>query len=129
MTPANNFFKDYIKKTDSKPPGFDSDNNNGEVAKLFNVSGTDKRTGPGIVLKVMAGDKFKALVNAWYMPGTNTTPFPGAPGILQNLINAFTGGVQPPRSFYNKVFGFPANECMSFGRLKPGTGLYKPFII
>lgn len=70
-----------IPETESlKPtPGFDTDNNNAKVTKLFNASGNDKRTGSGIVLKVMAGDKFKALVNGWYQPGsTNTSILPGA---------------------------------------------------
>jgi RHS repeat-associated protein len=85
-----------ITQTESlKPdPGFDSDGNNLKVSKLFNASGNDKRTGPGVVLKVMAGDKFKALTYGWYSPtGTNAATLPGATDILSNILSAFTGGI------------------------------------
>jgi len=52
---------------------------------LFNASGNDKRTGSAIVLKVMSGDKFKAAVRGWYLPGT--------PAILQQVLNAFVAAL------------------------------------
>lgn len=77
-----------------KPAGFDSDNNNQKVSKLFSSSGSDKRVGPGVVLKVMAGDKFKAGVKGWYLPSsTNVNSLPGVNGIVGSLINTFTGGI------------------------------------
>ncbi len=86
-----------IPQTESDTPyGFDNPvlPANAKVSKLFNISGSDKRVGVGIVLKVMAGDKFKAQCFGWYQPGaTNVNPLPGAPGILANILSAFTGGV------------------------------------
>ncbi len=77
-----------------KPGGFDSDNCNQKVSKLFSSAGSDKRVGPGVVLKVMAGDKFRAGVKGWYLPNaTNTNPLPGAASIVGSLISAFTGGI------------------------------------
>ncbi|HEX2846731.1 MAG TPA: hypothetical protein VHN59_09280 [Chitinophagaceae bacterium] len=68
-----------------KPVDFDSDGSNQVVSKLFNASGTDKRVGPGLVLKVMAGDKFKANVFGWYQPGANAGELPGATSIIGEI--------------------------------------------
>lgn len=91
-----------IPETESaKPTGFDNESGNQKVSKLFNGSGNDKRVGPGIVLKVMAGDKFKAHVLGWYQPGsTNVNTLPGAPGILSSLLSALTGAM-PAGSKYS----------------------------
>jgi RHS repeat-associated protein len=87
-----------LPDTESPKPvtgnGFDSDGNNQIVSKLFNASGNDKRTGPGVVLKVMAGDKFKALVQGWYDPGnTNVATLPGTLSVLSSVLSAFTGAL------------------------------------
>ncbi|HEU4606915.1 MAG TPA: RHS repeat-associated core domain-containing protein, partial [Chitinophagaceae bacterium] len=77
-----------------KPAGFDSDGNNQVVSKPFNSGTADKRLGPGVVLKVMAGDKFKALTFGWYQPNaTQFDPLPGATSIVSSLIDAFAGGL------------------------------------
>jgi hypothetical protein len=40
----------------------------------------------------MAGDKFKALCSAWYLPGsTDNNTLPGATNIITNILTAFTG--------------------------------------
>ncbi|MBS1654384.1 MAG: hypothetical protein JSU05_06055, partial [Bacteroidetes bacterium] len=86
-----------------KPGGFDNlpVNENAKVSKLFNSSGSDKRTGPMLVLKVMAGDKFKASVYEWYQPGnTNVATLPGASDIATNIINALLSGL-PAGSKYS----------------------------
>jgi RHS repeat-associated protein len=77
----------------AKPGGFDTDNTNEQVSV---VNGTTKETkiGPGVVLKVMAGDKFKAMTQAWYQPtGTDNTTDPTLENILTNLITQMAGGV------------------------------------
>jgi RHS repeat-associated protein len=77
-----------------KPSGFDSDAANQKVSMLLCKTNEDKRVGPGVVLKVIAGDKFKAGVLAWYKPdATNPAPGPAAIPMVQALINAFTGGL------------------------------------
>lgn len=86
---------DRIPETvDNKPTGFDADGSNQKVSKLFSASGNDKRVGPGIVLKVMAGDKFNAKVMAWYDPAnTENKTLTGAGNILSNLISSLSGGI------------------------------------
>lgn len=85
----------------NKPSGFDSDNGNQKVAKLFNASGNDKRVGPGIILKVMAGDKFRVAVKGWYLPGsTNVGTLPGAASIVNSLIASFSGNLPAPGGHY-----------------------------
>lgn len=76
-----------------KPNDFDSDGGNQVVSKLLNASGADKRVGPGIVLKVMAGDKFKANVFGWYQPGANSDELPNAASIIGSLAAAFGQGL------------------------------------
>ncbi len=79
--------------SNNKPPGFDTDNSNKNVSQLFSTA-TDKRVGPGLVLKVMAGDKFTAKVFGWYLPtGTNNSPYTGATNIVTALIDALSGGL------------------------------------
>jgi hypothetical protein len=72
MEDANRGFEDQLFNnidgtviSNNKPSGFDSDNSNNNVSQLFSTSAGDKRIGPGIVLKVMTGDKFKAKVMGW----------------------------------------------------------------
>ncbi len=87
-------FSQVTETVDNKPGGFDSDNGNTKVSRLYNASGDDRRIGPGVVLKVMAGDKFKTGVKGWYLPGsTNTNTLPGAGGLVTALVNIFTGGL------------------------------------
>ncbi len=87
-------FNNIPQTVADKPAGFDSDGNNQKVSKLFSSSGSDKRIGPGVVLKVMAGDKFRAAVKGWYLPNsTNTSSLPGASSIVGAVISSFTGGI------------------------------------
>lgn len=125
-----------IPETESlKPEGFDSDGANQKVSKLFNVNGTDKRVGPGVVLKVMAGDKFKALVNGWYLPnGTNINSLPGAPSIIGNILNAFTGGL-PGGSKYTSaeitgsgVLNVPVGDFLTYQSGQTNSNLPKAYL-
>ena len=87
-------FTNIPETEESKPAGFDSDGDNQKVSKLLCRTNEDKRIGPGVVLKVMAGDKFRAGVQGWYQPDvTNPTPGPAAIPMVEALINAFTGGL------------------------------------
>lgn len=87
-------FSNIPETVANKPPGFDSDGGNNKVSKLFSASGSDRRTGPGVIIKVMAGDKFRAGVKGWYQPGvTNIDPLPGASSIISSLISSFTGNI------------------------------------
>ncbi len=110
-------FSQITETNATKPTGFDSDNNNQKVSKLFNSSGSDKRVGPGVVLKVMAGDKFKAAAKGWYLPGgTNTTTLPGAAAIVGDLLNSLIGGL--PAGASKSVAAGTAGNTALFGVLQ-----------
>ncbi len=80
--------------SNNKPVGFDADANNKNVSVLYHNATGDKRMGPGVVLKVMAGDRFKASVMGWYRAGsTSTSTYSGASGILSGLLTALSGGL------------------------------------
>lgn len=71
METANRVVEDQLfsKVTETeadKPSGFDTDTSNHKVSQLLCRTNEDKRIGPGVVLKVMAGDKFRAGVLGWY---------------------------------------------------------------
>jgi RHS repeat-associated protein len=55
------------------------------------VRGDGYKIGPGIVLKVMSGDKFNVYVESWYkLNGAS----PGTPSsVLTQLVNALSGGI------------------------------------
>lgn len=106
-------FSQITETVADKPGGFDSDGENAKVSKLFNVSGTDKRIGPNIVLKVMAGDKFKAGVKGWYLPGsTNANTLPGASSIVGSILSAFVGSM-PVGTGKDAASGVAGNSALS----------------
>jgi RHS repeat-associated protein len=78
----------------NKPAGFDSDAGNQKVSKVMGTATSDKRIGPGVVLKVMAGDKFRAGVKGWYQPDvTNPNTASELGNIVDQLVGAFAGGL------------------------------------
>lgn len=77
----------------TKPGGFDSDGNNQQVSKV-NGTTAEGRVGPGVILKVMAGDKIKARTFAWYQPtGMDNTTDPALPAIISNLLGQLVPGI------------------------------------
>ena len=94
-------FGDKINTTvDNKPPVdlvtnayFDNDNANLKVSKV-NGGTPEGRVGPGVILKVMAGDKIKATTFAWYKPtGTDNSVDQGLGSIVLNLLGQLTPGI------------------------------------
>jgi RHS repeat-associated protein len=75
----------------AKPAGFDNSTRNTQVSRLNGNTSINKKTGPGIVLKVMAGDKLYISCQAFY--NTATQPPLGGVNILSEVVNALTGGV------------------------------------
>jgi len=81
------------------PPGYPTDtttNPNNYVAKVSS-DGTVPAIGPGIVLKVMAGDQFSIRVSSWYRlngttPGTPVSPLTD---LLTSLISGISGIPNP----------------------------------
>ncbi len=87
-------FGDKINSTaNGKPGGFDSDGANQQVSRV-NGTTAEGRVGPGVILKVMAGDKIKALTYAWYQPvGMDNTTDPTLPAIITNLLGQLVPGI------------------------------------
>jgi RHS repeat-associated protein len=87
-------FGDKVNTTATpKPGGFDSD---GANAKVIVVNGTtaEGRVGPGVILKVMAGDKITAKANAWYQPtGMDNSANSGLNAIIENILGQLVPGV------------------------------------
>lgn len=78
----------------SKPAGFDAVGSNARVSRLhgnINTAG-NKRTGPSIILRVMAGDTISASTFAWYS-GTVQAPPTGLTPIANELITALTNNI------------------------------------
>ncbi|WP_222840111.1 RHS repeat-associated core domain-containing protein [Flavihumibacter stibioxidans] len=59
-----------------KPAGYPVDNYTNPNAKVSKVIGNGQRIGPGVLLKVMAGDKFSLRVSSWYKTNGTTPPAP-----------------------------------------------------
>lgn len=90
----NSLFDNISNTTTGKPTGFDNDSNNKQVSQLDGSQGdnTLPRTGPTIVLKVMAGDTITMGTYAWYQ-GTVQPPPNNPSNLLNDLLNALSGGV------------------------------------
>ena len=77
-----------------KPGGFDSDNNNQSVARVHgNINTTgNKRVGPSLVIKVMAGDEISIATKAWYQ-GSPQQPVGGLAPIAEEVLSLLTNGI------------------------------------
>lgn len=87
-------FSNVTATSVTKPAGFDAVGTNLKVSKLngdINTAG-NKRTGPTIILKVMAGDTISVSTQAWYT-GAVQPAATGVTAIATELINALTGGI------------------------------------
>ena len=90
----NQLFSNISSTVVTKPGGFDTDTTNAQVSQLhgnINVS-PNKRVGPSIVLKVMAGDTVSISSYAWYT-GATQAPATGVPAIINDLLPLLTNGV------------------------------------
>jgi RHS repeat-associated protein len=84
------------------PAGYPADmttNPNNKVARL-NGSSTGPKIGPGITLKVMAGDQFSIRVSSWYrlngtVPGTPVNPLTDLLTSLIDGVGNLPGGGHP----------------------------------
>ena len=80
-----------------KPAGYPADESAGDnaaVAKLT-ATGTGKKIGPSIVLKVMAGDTISMSAKAFYKsvgPKEKNDVTPSVENMLTDLVHAFNGG-------------------------------------
>ncbi|MDR3714293.1 MAG: hypothetical protein P4L51_15860, partial [Puia sp.] len=76
------------------PAGYPTDNTTDPNAYVAKVSGAEggNKIGPGITLKVMAGDQFNLKVSSWYSAG-GTTPATPVASPLTDLVTALIAGV------------------------------------
>jgi RHS repeat-associated protein len=63
-------------------------------SKVAKVNGSGNKIGPGIVLKVMAGDKFNLYVSS-YWKSNSVSPDPNPANPLADLIGVLSGGIAP----------------------------------
>jgi RHS repeat-associated protein len=99
MEPANQgteqplFSNEYdpVLTVSQKPSGFDTDGSNGYVSKLNGSSSINKKTGPSLVLKVMAGDKVQVNTYAFYNSAAQA-PQSGV-NIISDVLSALSTGV------------------------------------
>ncbi|MBK7883010.1 MAG: hypothetical protein IPJ81_03755 [Chitinophagaceae bacterium] len=73
----------------AKPAGYTGDVNT--LSYVAKVNGNGNKIGPGITLKVMAGDKFSIKANSWYKLNGLIPAAPVNP--LTDLLTALTGSV------------------------------------
>lgn len=92
----NAFYSNIDATRAPRPSGFVdvTTSPNNYVAKL---KGDEKKIGPGIILKVMAGDKISMKVNSWYdaggaSPAGNNSIINDVISILTNQIPSASGG-------------------------------------
>ena len=120
-TKEEQLFKNIAETRITKPGGFDSDTSNHNVARLngnINTSG-NKRVGPAIVLKVMAGDTISISTNAWYQ-GSAQQPPSGVTPIADELLSQLTNGVVAANGGKGGVFS--SSDISSW--LSPVVGDY-----
>jgi RHS repeat-associated protein len=80
-------------KSNLSAPGFDNNNDNHKVSKL-NGTTADGRIGPGVILKVMAGDKIRASTLAWYKSSeVDNNSDPGLNAIVENILGQLVPAV------------------------------------
>ena len=93
-------------------PGYPSDTYTNPNDYIQKLNGNGNKMGTGIVLKVMAGDKFNLRVNSWWN-SVNTPSMPVSP--LSSLLSALNSGV-------GSVAGNHAStsELSTSGALSPG---------
>ncbi len=93
-TKENQLFSNISSTVTTKPSGFDSDNGNGQVSRLNGdvTNSNNKRVGPAIVLKVMAGDTISISTYAWYA-GSTQGPATGVTSIANDILPLLTNGV------------------------------------
>jgi RHS repeat-associated protein len=98
----NLYYSGLDETRTSLPAGYPTDtttNPNNYVARL-NGGASGPKIGPGIVLKVMAGDQFSIKASSWYRlngtsPGTPTSPLTDLVTALISGIGGLPGGGHP----------------------------------
>lgn len=88
------------------------------------LRGDGQKTGTGIVLKVMAGDKISALADSWWSTNTTTNTAMNTASLLTSLVGGITGTGGAPHSTAAQL---EANTALNTGIgdfLSWGNGKY-----
>ncbi len=87
-------FGNKIAQTATDKPGdaFDSNNDNEKVSVL-NGSSAQAAIGPGVILKVMAGDRINAKSMVWYMPTGDKNVDVTSAAMLTSLLSQLVPGI------------------------------------
>ncbi|NLR68737.1 hypothetical protein HGH92_30825 [Chitinophaga varians] len=108
----NQLFSNIDNTRSNKPVGYPADESAGKnesVAKLT-ATGTGKKIGPSLVLRVMAGDTIQLSSKAFYKsngPANKSNPAVPAESMVADLINAFGGTVSA-----DATHGAPASAAV-----------------
>jgi hypothetical protein len=93
------------------PPGYPLDTTttpNNYVAELSGAGGTTPVIGPGMILKVMAGDQVSIRAESWYRLNGSTPGQPVTAPLISDLLTALISGVS----------GLPGSEGPSLAALQ-----------
>ena len=88
----NALFTNIGNTVSNLPSGYPTDTYTDPNEKVAKVRGDGQKVGPGVMLKVMAGDKFNLRVNSWYKLN-GSTPQPPT-GFINDLLFMLSHGVQ-----------------------------------
>ena len=126
------YYMNVAETRASKPPGYPTDltysNPNNYVAKVKAATGSNK-IGPGILLRVMSGDKFTARVDSWY--NKNGAGVQQPVSAVNDIINALLGsipGVSGNKVLSNELTNATLNPSITdfISTRDAGYGLAKP---
>lgn len=88
----NDLFTNIGNTVSGFPSGYPADNYSDPNEKAAKVRGDGQKVGPGVMLKVMAGDKFNLRVSSWYKLN-GSTPQPPT-GFINDLLFMLSHGIQ-----------------------------------
>ena len=100
-----------VRTAISSISGYPTDNFTPVNNYVARVNGSANKIGPGILLKVMAGDAFNLYASSWYK--TTNTPTQG-PSPLGDIVTAIAGGVAQGGKF-------AAADLIASGALSPSV--------
>ncbi|MBI2285193.1 MAG: hypothetical protein HYU71_15890, partial [Bacteroidetes bacterium] len=111
------YYSNVEETRTAKPAGYPLDSYTDPNNYVSKLNGNGNKVGPGIVLRVMSGDKVNIRASSWYYlngadPGTPVNP-------LNDLLNVLATGVTTVVTDLGK---FTRTELISNGILNPGVG-------
>jgi len=137
-TVEESFYNNIANTRDDPPTGYPANTPPGN-AKVARVRGNIMRgpehieIGPGILLRVMSGDKFNVTVNSWWNSNVEASTSPNPQGLNQLLNILSNNGTlqQNSHNSYNELYNSSelTNSLTTFLRTQPAdNGLPKAFL-